>query len=70
MPTNLQVLEMYHVAGAWRALLTAPGCDITAQLSRDQYRQLREAMVRRTCTTPPTHKGACACALCAVHVLE
>ena len=50
MPTNLQVLEMYHVAGAWRALLTAPGCDITAQLSRDQYRQLREAMVRRTCT--------------------
>eukprot|EP00964_Phaeocystis_antarctica_P127434 scaffold91104_cov87-Phaeocystis_antarctica.AAC.2 len=53
MPTNLQVLEMYHVAGAWRALLTAPGCDITAQLSRDQYRQLREAMVRRTCTMPP-----------------
>jgi len=58
---NLQVLEMYHAAGAWRALLTAPGCDITAQLSRDQYRQLREAMVRRTCTCTGTCTGTGTC---------
>jgi len=45
------ILEMYHIAGAWRTLLTEPGCNFAEGFSRDQYRQLREAMVSMVLAT-------------------
>jgi len=32
------VLEMFHVAGSFRVMLTVPGCDITEGMTRDQFR--------------------------------
>lgn len=39
------VLEMFHIAGSFRVMLTTPGCDITEGLTREQFRQFRETMV-------------------------
>lgn len=39
------ILEMFHVAGAFRTMLTKPGCNLAQDLSRTQFRQLRETMV-------------------------
>ena len=45
------VLEMFHVAGSFRVMLTVPGCDITEGMTRDQFRQFRETMVSMVLAT-------------------
>ena len=39
------VLEMFHIAGSFRVMLTTAGCDITEGMTREQFRQFRETMV-------------------------
>lgn len=39
------VLEMFHIASAFRCMLNTPDCNATEHLSREQYRQVRETMV-------------------------
>ena len=45
------VLEMFHIAGSFRVMLTTPGCDITEGMSREQFRQFRETMVSMVLAT-------------------
>jgi len=45
MYNDQSVLEMFHVAGSFRVMLTTPGCDITEGMTREQFRQFRETMV-------------------------
>ena len=39
------VLEMFHIAGTFAIMLTEPGCDVTAHMTRGEFRQFRETMV-------------------------
>jgi hypothetical protein len=45
------VLEMFHIAGSFRVMLTTPGCDITEGMTREQFRQFRETMVSMVLAT-------------------
>jgi hypothetical protein len=45
------VLEMFHIAGAFRVMFTTPGCDITEGMTRDQFRQFRETMISMVLAT-------------------
>jgi len=45
------VLEMFHVAGSFRVMLSTPGCDVTEGMTREQFRQFRETMVSMVLAT-------------------
>jgi hypothetical protein len=45
------VLEMFHIAGAFRVMFTTAACDITEGMSREQFRQFRETMVSMVLAT-------------------
>jgi len=45
------VLEMFHIAGSFRVMLTVPGCDITEYMTREQFRQFRETTVSMVLAT-------------------
>ena len=45
------VLEMFHIAGSFRVMLSTPGCDITEGMTRDQFRQFRETIVSMVLAT-------------------
>lgn len=45
------VLEMFHIAGSFRIMLTNPNCDVSEYMSREQFRQFRETMVSMVLAT-------------------
>ena len=45
------VLEMFHIAGSFRVMLTTPGCDVNEGMSREQFRQFRETMISMVLAT-------------------
>ena len=51
MYNDLSVLEMFHVSGAFRVMLSTAGCDLAEFMSRDQFRQFRETLVSMVLST-------------------
>jgi len=45
------VLEMFHIAGSFRVMLTTAGCDISEYMTREQFRQFRETSVSMVLAT-------------------
>ena len=45
------VLEMFHIAGSFRVMLSTSECDITEGMTRDQFRQFRETVVSMVLAT-------------------